>query len=478
MSDSNNDQDIERRLRELEAGGAGNAAAAGGTNRPNPLVAILGIIVICGIGAAAYLALQEEPEVPMPTATPDEFQTDGSDFGAIEPFVPPPAPEPEVVVVETPPPEPNAELLAQLEALQAQIEALQNAPEPVVEEDTAAADAIEALTAQIAALQAASEEAQSAFQDELSNRDQELRELRMDLEQALLEAQTRAPAPLPTGPTEEELAERERQRLLAAEEAERLRRLREEEAARIAELERRRAEEAAFQQARIESPTIAFGGGGGNEGELAERTFGDVTDFVLNGALPTQVTQAEVIANPGNTVVQGTMIQAVTETALDSSLPGQIRAIISEDVHAYDGSRILIPRGSRLIGRYRSGLDIAQQRVTIAWDRIILPSNQTVVISSFGGDELGRSGVSGFVDTRFRERFGSAALISLITAAPGAAAGQVDDEDAADVLEDVGDDLSDATDSVIGEYLSIGPVIYVDQGSRITVMVDRDLEIF
>ena len=246
MSDSGNDRDIERRLRELEAGGAGNAAR-GGTSRPNPVVAILGIIVICGIGAALYLALQEEPDVPMPTATPDEFQTDGSDFGAIEPFVPPPAPEPEVVLLETPPPEPNAELLTRLEALQAQIEALQNAPKPVVEEDTAAADAIEALTAQIAALKASSEDAQSAFQDELSARDQELRELRMDLDAALLEVQTREPAPLQTGPTEEDLAERERQRLLAAEEAERLRRLREDEARRVAELERRRADEAAFQ---------------------------------------------------------------------------------------------------------------------------------------------------------------------------------------------------------------------------------------
>ena len=42
----------------------------------------------------------------------------------------------------------------------------------------------------------------------------------------------------------------------------------------------------------------------------------------------------------------------------------------------------------------------------------------------------------------------------------------------------MGDDLADATDSVIGEYLSIGPVIYVDQGERVSVMVDRDLEIF
>ncbi|MGB7242758.1 MAG: TrbI/VirB10 family protein, partial [Sulfitobacter sp.] len=252
------------------------------------------------------------------------------------------------------------------------------------------------------------------------------------------------------------------------------------EARRLAELERRRQAEMAFQQARIESPTIAFGGGAGADGssELTERTLGRVQDFVVNGALPSPVTQAEVIANPSNTVVQGTMIQAVTETALDSSLPGAVRAIISEDVHSYDGSRVLIPRGSRLIGRYQSGAEIAQKRVTIAWDRIIMPNNQTVVISAFGGDELGRSGATGFVDTRFSERFGSAALISLISALPGAAAAQVEDETSAEVLEDVGDDLADATDSVIGDYLALGPVIYVDQGSRITVMVDRDLEIF
>jgi type IV secretion system protein VirB10 len=264
---------------------------------------------------------------------------------------------------------------------------------------------------------------------------------------------------------------------LRAREEERLRR--EEEARRLAELERRAAEERAFQERRITSPTIAFGGtSGANETALTERTFGEVTDFVLNGALPTSVTQAEVIANPSNTIIQGTMIQAVMETALDSSLPGQTRAVVSEDVFSFDGSRLLIPRGSRLIGRYRSGVDIAQRRVTIAWDRIILPDNQTVQISSFGGDELGRSGVTGFVDTRFDERFGSAALISLISAAPSAAAANVQDETAADVLEDVGDDLADATDSVIGDYLSIGPVIYVDQGARVTVMVDRDLEIF
>ena len=459
---SDNNPDLEQRLAALERG---NPRLGPAPKRRSPLLALLLAGLILAGGLVLLLFSGPGEEVALPTATPDEFQTEGDGFGEIEPFVPPPAPEPEIVLVE---PEPNAELLAQIAALQAQIEELRDAPDSDAGADSAAAEAIDALTARIADLQDASENAQEQFQAELAARDRELQQLRMDLDLARLEANKPAPAPL--GPTDEELRAREEERLR-----------REEEARRLAELQRRAEEERAFQERRISSPVIAFGGTGGanaGETELTERTFGEVTDFVLNGALPSAITQAEVIANPSNTVIQGTMIQAVMETALDSSLPGQTRAIISEDVFSYDGSRLLIPRGSRLIGRYRSGIEIAQKRVTIAWDRIVLPNNQTVQISSFGGDELGRSGVTGFVDTRFDDRFGSAALISIISAAPSVAAAQVEDETTADVLEDVGDDLANATDSVIGEYLSIGPVIYVDQGARVTVMVDRDLEIF
>jgi len=439
--------DIEKRLEALETG---NSSANPKKKSAIPIVA--GVAVILAAGASALVLSQDEAEEPMPTAIADEFQPVGEGFGEIEPFRPPAPPEPEVVLVEAEA-EPNSELLAQLEAMRSQIEALQNQPEPEAPDNSAVTDALTALNSQLVAMQETSEESQRLMQDQLAERDAAIERLRLDLDLAQLNQP--APAPVDLGPTDEE------QR-------------------RLAELERRRQQEAAFQEARIASPMIAFGAssGGSQESALGDRTFGEIADFVMNGALPSEVTQAEVIANPGNTVVQGTMIQAVTETALDSSLPGQIRAIVSEDVHAYDGSRVLISRGSRLIGRYRSGLDVAQQRVTIAWDRIILPNNQSVQISAFGGDELGRSGVTGFVDTRFDERFGSAALISLISALPGAAAAQVDDETGADVLEDVGDDLGDATESVIGEYLAIGPVIYVDQGSRITVMVNGDLEIF
>lgn len=439
---SQDTEDLAARLANLEATGDKKRGAA----RPSPLAAILGVAGIVAVGGLAWAALQPSPEAPLPTAAPEEFQTTGSGFGDLAPMpvvesAPPPA--------ETGPSASELALMESLATLRAELEDLR--ARPVEASDSGAEQAIADLTAQIAALQEASTEAQRALERQLTERDRELDQLRMDLEVARLTP----PEPVDLGPNEEEL--------------------------RLAELERRRIAEAEARAERIASPMIAFSGMGAGtdrENSLEAARLNEDEAFVRAGARPAPVTRAEVIVNPGNTVVQGTMIQAVTETALDSTLPGAIRAIVSEDVHSFDGARVLIPRGARLVGRYRSDVALAQSRVMVAWDRIILPDNQTVEISAFGGDELGRTGTTGFVDTRFAQRFGSAALISLIGALPAAAAGQIDDEAAADIASDVGTDLRDSTQSVMQDYLAIRPVIHVDQGTRITVMVDRDLEIF
>jgi len=415
--------------------------------RPSLLTIALAIGGIVALSGLLMLFSGGSEQVALETASPDEFQAAGPGFGVVEPG---PAP-----IDTTPPPsepEPNLEseeLRAQMDAMRTELAALRNAPAP--EAPTIDFEALDTLSAEVDALRSEAAITQAALREELEERARQIQRLQNDLELARLETPR---TPVPTGPTAEEL--------------------------RLQQLERRRQAELEELQARIASPIIAFGGTGGGNSETAaeQRRLDGDTEFVRNGAEPAEVTQAQLIVNPSNTVVQGTMIQAVLETAIDSSLAGQVRAMVSEDVHAYDGSRILIPRGSRLIGRYQSGLDIAQQRVTIAWDRIILPSNQTVEISAFGGDELGRSGTIGFVDSRFGTRFGSAALISLIGALPAVAAQNTEDAITSDVLEGIGEGLQDSAQSVIGEYLSVSPVIYVDQGARVTVMVDRDLEIF
>lgn len=252
-----------------------------------------------------------------------------------------------------------------------------------------------------------------------------------------------------------------------------------------AEFEARRKEAEDALARRRGSPISALGGSGGAAGAASDNSAKQEAarldpneEFVRNAGKPAKVQRADIIVNPSNTVTQGTVIQASLETALDSTLPGPIRAVVTEDVHSYDGARRLIPRGSKLIGKYSAGVEIGQNRVLVAWERIILPDNQSVTISAYGADEIGRSGTTGRVNSHFAQRFGSAALISLVSAIPRLAANEVDNDRARDAAEDIGDDLADATSSVMADYLRIPPTIHVKQGARITVMVDRDLEIF
>ena len=111
--------------------------------------------------------------------------------------------------------------------------------------------------------------------------------------------------------------------------------------------------------------------------------------------------RAGVFANRATTVAQGTLIPAVLETALDSTRPGFARAIVSRDVRGFDGSRVLIPRGSRLIGEYRSEVSPGQRRALVNWTRLIRPDGVTIAIGSPAGDPLGRGGIRARVNTPF-----------------------------------------------------------------------------
>ena len=90
----------------------------------------------------------------------------------------------------------------------------------------------------------------------------------------------------------------------------------------------------------------------------------------------------------------------------------------------------------------------------------------------------GRSGITGKVNSRFGQRFGSAALISLLGAAPAVAAAKYTTEISSDTVENIGQDLSSAMSSAVEAYTSLPPIITVAPGAAITVMVDRDLEIW
>lgn len=186
-------------------------------------------------------------------------------------------------------------------------------------------------------------------------------------------------------------------------------------------------------------------------------------------------------------IAEGTMIPGILETAIVSDLPGQVRAIVSQDVHSFDGRRVLIPTGTRLIGEYQSEITRGQKRIFVIWTRLIRDDGVTVRLNSIGADSLGRSGLTGRVDNKYRERFGSAILLSIVGAGAsyltGYGSGQAfgsasDDAEDAEALarETIAQTFSDMANQALSENLRIPPTISVPQGERIFVYVRQDLD--
>jgi type IV secretion system protein VirB10 len=168
-------------------------------------------------------------------------------------------------------------------------------------------------------------------------------------------------------------------------------------------------------------------------------------------------------------VAQGTLIPAVLETALDSTRPGLARAIVSRDVRGFDGSRVLIPRGSRLIGEYRSEVAPGQRRALVIWTRLIRPDGVTIAIGSPAGDPLGRGGIRARVNSHFFERFAGAILqsgldigVNLASRAGGSTVV---------VLPGGAQSLGQ-----IVQPSQITPTLTVRQGTSISIFVARDLD--
>ena len=256
-----------------------------------------------------------------------------------------------------------------------------------------------------------------------------------------------------------------------------------------ARLEEERQRRAAIAEAQIMSDGIVLDAsgakaGGGSQGRAAPagpgggggRALSSNEEFIQDASAQSHETvRATRIAAPNRTIVQGTTLNAVLETAISTELPGGIRAIVTDDVMSYDGLNALLPRGTRLIGSYNSDVSVVQGRVQIAWNRAVTPEGVSVELGGYGADALGMSGQAGTVDTRFRQRFGSAALISLMGAGPDVIIDRDTGGQTSDAVQDVGDDLSTATQGVMADYLQAGPVIFIDQGTTMTVFVNRDL---
>ena len=218
--------------------------------------------------------------------------------------------------------------------------------------------------------------------------------------------------------------------------------------------------------------TVTAGGmpvGEAGTPEGSSGATGSAADFASRiGGVGGATASAKAMVNPTTTVTQGTLIPAILETAIDTDVPGYVRAVVSQDVRSFDGTKVLVPRSSRLIGQYQSGLQGGQKRAYVIWTRLIRPDGASVNLASPAVGFDGATGIQGEVKSNFFKRFGSAMLLSVVGGLSTVASGG-----ASVVLGGAG---QSAAAAAVQQDSQIGPTVRVRQGEPIRVFTARDLD--
>ena len=182
------------------------------------------------------------------------------------------------------------------------------------------------------------------------------------------------------------------------------------------------------------------------------------------------------IDNLDNKILQGKIISAILETEINSDLPGMIRAVINDNVYSESDNNILMPKGSRLIGKYNSDIQMNQSRVFIEWNRIITPDGIDIAFLSLGVDSKGQAGLTGDVNNHHVFRFSEAVLSSLINITSMAKSNKDDIKKIELFKKSLLENASNSAQEIIKDNINIKPTISIKAGSKVNVFVAKDIE--
>ena len=179
-------------------------------------------------------------------------------------------------------------------------------------------------------------------------------------------------------------------------------------------------------------------------------------------------------------VMAGTIIPAALVTGINSDLPGQVIANVTEAVYdTATGRFLLIPQGSRLIGRYDSQVSFGQRRVLLVWTRLILPDTSSISLDRLPGiDPAGYAGLEDGVDWHWDRILAGAALSTLLGVGAELAAPDRTGSDSKIIIatrQSGQDTVNQVGQEITKRNVSIQPTLTIRPGFPMRVMVNKDL---
>ena len=179
----------------------------------------------------------------------------------------------------------------------------------------------------------------------------------------------------------------------------------------------------------------------------------------------------------------GSFIPAIMVSGINSDLPGEIIAQVSQDVRdTATGQYVLVPQGTKIIGSYSNRISYGQERVLLAWHRLSFPDGSVLELGNMGGvDEAGFAGVTDQVDRHTVETFQNATLLSVLSAGvqasqadsgSGAAGGETASQQMAAAL---GQQWSQVGMEMVKKGMNRQPTLNVRPGFRFNVFINKDM---
>ena len=202
--------------------------------------------------------------------------------------------------------------------------------------------------------------------------------------------------------------------------------------------------------------------------------------FLKGGSTETRNSDNLQMPSSPYQVMAGTVIAGALVTGIKSDLPGDVIATVTEPVYdTATGKFLLIPQGSRILGKYNSQVSYGQSRVQVVWNRIILPDTSSLKLDNLAGtDPAGYAGLEDGVDWHWDRVFAGAALTTLLGVGAELAAPQ-NRQDGNRVIIAGRDSLQDSVNQVGQEMtrrnMNIQPTLTERPGLPVRIIVNRDL---
>lgn len=199
----------------------------------------------------------------------------------------------------------------------------------------------------------------------------------------------------------------------------------------------------------------------------------------LDGKADTSIYNPHRLESPVSPyqLMAGTIIPASLVTGLNSDLPGLVIAQVTENVYdTVTGRFLLVPQGTRLIGKYDSVVAFGQKRALVVWQRLILPDGSSILVDNLPAtDEGGYAGLEDEVDFHTWQLLKGIGLATLLGVGTELSLGGEENDLVAAIRESAQQNTSRSGDRLVQNTLDIQPTITIRPGWPVRIIVSKDM---